>query len=255
MIEVTLAQLHSMLERLPRKNARVREYNTQLAIIQADATWMREDITAQGQISRAIAPLMRFLQADPYSMLFALHTENLTIAFLQGQQETIERLRVQIKDELRQLALDLPEVRAKESVLEWVESTDFWTHLSLQHILDLQIQLSPIMRYRESEQRSIIKLNLPDVMKRRRWIIYGPAGEGAFVEHYQDEVEAHIKDLAEQVPTLVKIKPSEIQEAEEIRELAEILNTPDLFIHEEILQQVYENPGMHLIDFIRVLAT
>lgn len=251
MIEVTLTQLHMMLEHLPRNNARVREYNTRLDTLQADATWMQEDITAQGHLSRAIAPLMRFLQADPYSMLFELHTENLAIAFLQGQQETIERLRVQIEDELRQLARDLPEVRAKESILAWVEGTDFWTHLSLQHILDLQIQLSPIMRYRQSEQRSIIKLYLPDVMKQRRWITYGPAGEGAFVEHYQGEVEAHIKELAEQVPTLVKIKRSELPDAQEMQALAEVLNTPDLFIREEILQQVYENPEMRLVDFMR----
>jgi len=131
------------------------------------------------------------------------------------------------------------------------ESTDFWTHLSLQRILDLQIQLSPIMRYRQSEQRTIIKLYLPDVMKRRRWITYGPAGEGAFVDHYQGEVETHVKELAEQVPTLLKIKRSEIPEAEEMQALAEVLNTPDLFIREEILQQVYENPEMRLVDFMR----
>ncbi len=251
MIEVTLAQLHTMLEELPRHNVRVREHNTRLDTLQADATWMQEDLSAQGQLSRVAAPLMRFLQVDVYSTLFELHTENLAIAFLQGQQETIERLRVQIKDELRQLARDLPEVRAREPMLAWVESTDFWTHLSLQRILDLQIQLSPIMRYRQSEQRTIIKLYLPDVMKRRRWITYGPAGEGAFVDHYQGEVETHVKELAEQVPTLLKIKRSEIPEAEEMQALAEVLNTPDLFIREEILQQVYENPEMRLVDFMR----
>jgi type I restriction enzyme, R subunit len=251
MIEVTLTQLHTVLEHLPRNNARVREHNTRLDTLQADATWMQEDLSAQGQLSRVVAPLMHFLQVDVYSTLFELHTENLAIAFLQGQQETFERLRVQIKDELQQLARDLPEVRAKESVLAWVESTDFWTHLSLQRILDLQIQLSPIMRYRQSEQRSIIKLYFPDVMKRRRWITYGPAGEGAFVDHYQGEVETHVKELAEQVPTLVKIKRSEIPEVEEMQALAEVLNTPDLFIREEILQQVYENPEMRLVDFMR----
>jgi len=72
----------------------------------------------------------------------------------------------------------------------WVESTDFWTHLSLRRILNLQRELVPIMRYRESRPHVIIKLHLPDTMKERRWITYGPTGEGAFVDDYQGQVEA-----------------------------------------------------------------
>ena len=252
MIEVTLGQLHVMLEQLPRNNARVREHNTRLDTLQTDPTWTQQDITAQGQLYRVIAPLMRFLSdADPYTLLFELHTENLAIALLQGQEDTIERLRVQIKDELQQLARDLPEVRAKEQMLTWVESNDFWTHLSLSRILDFQKELAPIMHLRQSEQRTIIKLYLPDVMKLRRWITYGPAGEGAFVDHYRGEVEAYVKELADQVPTLVKVKQREMPGEEEMLALAEMLNKPDLFIREEILQQVYENPEMRLIDFIQ----
>src|SRR6266702_8605170 len=60
MIEVTLGQLHAMLEQLPRNNARVREHNTRLDILQTDPTWTQQDITAQGQLYRVVAPLMRF---------------------------------------------------------------------------------------------------------------------------------------------------------------------------------------------------
>src|SRR5579884_1212767 len=36
-----------------------------------------------------------------------------------------------------------------------------------------------------------------------------------------------------------------------LQALATLLNKPDLFIREEILRQVYENPTMRLIDFVR----
>ncbi len=251
-VEETLAQLHKMLEQLPDKNIQVRAYGTELATLKDDKTWERQDISANGRLSRITAPLMRFLpDINIYTLLFELHTENLALAYLEGNQVSVERMREQIKDELARLPRDLPEVKSKDSMLTWVESTDFWTHLSLRRILDLQKELTPIMRYRQEERRSIIKLFLPDIMKRRRWITYGPAGEGAFAEDYQGQVEARVKDLAEQDPTLTKIKQKRQPGEEEMLALAELLNKPDLFIREEILQQAYENPDMRLIDFLR----
>jgi len=252
MIAQALDQLHAMLKQLPNRNVQVRAISTEWTRLQEDTAWEQEDITPDGRLYRLIAPLMRFLpNVNATTLLFEIHTEDLAIAHIEGNQARVAFLKEQLKDDVARLPQDLSDVREKAHMLAWVESTDFWTHLSLQRILDLQRELAPIMRYRESRPRTIIKLHLPDTMQRRRWITYGPAGEGAFVEDYQEQVEAQVKDLAEQVPTLVKIKQDLPPTAEELTALAALLNKPDLFIREEILQQVYENPDMRLLDFVK----
>jgi type I restriction enzyme R subunit len=146
----------------------------------------------------------------------------------------------------------LPEVHAKAHSLTWVESTEFWTHLNPRRILDLQRDLAPILRYRDTRPQSIIKLFLPDTMQKRRWITYGPAGEGAFVDDYREQVETKVKDLSDQrVPALLKIKQKQQLNEDEIRTLEGLLSKTDLFIREEILRQVYQNPGVTLVDFIK----
>jgi hypothetical protein len=40
--------------------------------------------------------------------------------------------------------------------------------------------------------------SMPDSIAQRHWIVFGPAGEGAFVEAYRDQIAAFIRDLAAQ---------------------------------------------------------
>ena len=252
MIEATLQQLRAMLDGLSETNIQIRPYALDLALLRDDPALLRQDITAVGRLYRFIAPLMIFLPGiDAATLLFELHTEQLWLYSLEGLPEQVVRLQEQIKDELTRLPRDLPEVQAKARMRAWVESPEFWTHLDGQRILDMQKELAPIMRYREVRPRSIIKLHLPDMMLRLAWITYGPAGEGTFVEDYQEQVEVRVKDLAEQVPTLAKIKRNQQPDEDELQSLADLLNKPDLFIREEILRQVYENPTMRLLDFIK----
>ena len=57
------------------------------------------------------------------------------------QPEYAERLQKQVKDDIARLPRDLSEVREKERMRRWAESPDFWTHLDLRRILDLQKEL------------------------------------------------------------------------------------------------------------------
>jgi len=250
--EQTLIQLHDMLDKLSDANVQVQAYATELRLFREDTTWEYLDISPDGRLYRFIAPLMRFLpDLDEPTLLFELHTEELAVAYLHNDTDLIARLREQLLDELERLPKHLPEVKAVERMRTWPQSTDFWTHLDMQRILELQKELKPVMRYRESRPHVLIKLSLPDTVSVRRWITYGPAGEGAFVDDYRGQVEAWVKEMAEHVPTLIKIKQRQQPDVAEMQALATLLNKPDLFIREEILRQVYENPTMRLIDFVR----
>ncbi|MBA2392177.1 MAG: DEAD/DEAH box helicase family protein [Ktedonobacteraceae bacterium] len=249
----TVQQLHSMVKSLPEVNSQVRLWAAYLTKLQADTTWTKQDITTEGELYRFIAPLMVFLPDVHASvMLFELYTEQLLLAYLEGNQIEIDLLQGQIKEDLARLPIDLPEVRAKEEMRTWVESTDFWTHLNPQRILNLQKELAPILRYREVRPPHIIKLFLPDTMQKRRWITYGPAGEGAFVDDYREQLETKVKDLSDQqVPALIKIKQKQQLGDDEVRILEGLLGNTDLFIREEILRQVYQNPSVTLVDFVK----
>ena len=85
----------------------------------------------------------------------------------------------------------------------------------------------------------------------RHWIIYGPGGEGAFANTYREQVEAAIKTLAAEHPTLHKLRRNEPLGEADVAALAATLNRPDLYISEAVLQQVYERPDAHLVDFVR----
>jgi type I restriction enzyme R subunit len=242
-----------MVKSLPEVNSQVRLRSTYLTTLRDIASWEEQNITSEGELYRFIAPLMVFLpDVNTSVMLFELYTEQLLLAYLEGNQIEIDLLQGQIKDDLARLPKDLPEVRAKEHTRTWVESTEFWTHLNPRRILDLQRDLAPILRYRETRPQSIIKLFLPDTMQKRRWITYGPAGEGAFVDDYREQVETKVKDLSDQqVPALLKIKQKQQLSDDEIRTLEGLLSKTDLFIREEILRQVYQNPAVTLVDFVK----
>jgi len=80
-----------------------------------------------------------------------------------------------------------------------------------------------------------------------------PGGEGAFVDTYRAQVEVHVKELADQVPTLYKIKqlPTEAEpSATDMQIVTDALNRPDLFITEEVLRRVYERSDVGLLEFL-----
>ncbi len=117
--------------------------------------------------------------------------------------------------------------------------------------MDLQTTFAPLIRFRQRPRRDLIELNLPGQIATRRWVIYGPSGEGAFAENYRKQVEPHVRTLAEQHPTIQMLMRGESLSEKEIESLAHTLNQADLFLTEEVLKEVYDRPAANLIDFLR----
>jgi type I restriction enzyme R subunit len=107
------------------------------------------------------------------------------------------------------------------------------------------------MRFRQSQGPAIIQLDLPDRISSRRWIIYGPSGEGAFAETYRDKVEAGIRRLADNHPTLIKLRRGDAINDDDRDRLGRDLNRDDLFVTEEVLRELYQQPSANLADFMR----
>ena len=251
----TVAQLQAMLAKLPGNNSNVQPHSDELEKLAASRTWETLDNVRLTFLSKTVAPLLRFLpDVNLYSMTFEIETEQLAIAYLKGQAEGIAKLRGHIQRSLRLLPTGLPQIQAQQQKLTFALSDGFWNYLDYERTLDLQTTFVPLMRYRQQHHKPMLTLNLPDSIIDRRWIIYGPSGEGAFVDHYRMQVETFIKELAEQSPALYKIKhgtPDETPKLHELQEIADTLNRPDLFITEKVLRQVYERSDVGLLDFLR----
>nr|WP_290226732.1 DEAD/DEAH box helicase family protein [Trichocoleus desertorum] len=251
-IATTLTQLQRMLAQIPPDNINVRPHLDELAELAKPEAWKNLDASRVEYLSTGIAPLLRLLPDISLPvMTFEIKTERLAIAYLTATPNQIEQQREAIITDLKLLPLTLREVQAQQEKLVWMMSANFWDHLIYDFIQDLQATFAPLMRFRQRPRRDLIELNLPDQIASRRWIIYGPSGEGAFAESYQEKVEAYVKNLAEQHPAMLKLRRGEELSAAEVEVLAQGLNQADLFITEDGLRQVYDRPDASLTDFLR----
>jgi len=250
----TAAALRADIAALPREAADVREYAAELDAAEQLAFW--DDLTfgKLAQLKEIVAPLMRhrpITRSEGETLVFALKTERLAAATLRGDDAEVAQMRAAILDDLQQLPLTLNEVKAVAEPLAWATSDGFWDHLDYARAMGLQRTFAPLMGYRQPRQREIIELDLPDEIIDRRWITYGPAGEGSFVETYREQVEARVRELADSHPTLVKIRRGETPVEADIQALARTLNTPDLYVTEQTLRDAYGQPDASVADFVR----
>lgn len=247
-----VAQLQAMLASVPRDNVNVRTHLEELDSLQSEAAWAELDLVQAEHLSKQIAPLLRFMpDVNLQVMTFEARTEQLAIAHLAGQSEEVERLRGHILEDLGLLPLTLQAIQAEAEKLAWAQSPGFWEYLEYRRIMELQETFAPLMRYRQRRAPEMVELNLPDEIARRRWIIYGPSGEGTFANTYREQVEAAIRALANEHPTIQKLRRSEEIRESDVRALADALNRPDLYISEQVLRAVYQQPEASLLDFVR----
>lgn len=248
----TITQLQLLCARLPTDNINVRPHKTALIELAQAQVWqdLREEYVQH--LSSTIAPLLRFLpDINPSVMGFETRCVELTVARLLGHVERVAALRARICDDIRQLPLGLPEVVASSERIAWWLSDGFWKHLSLERIEELGRVGAPLMSLRGTQRNDIIRLNLPDHIASRRWIIYGPTGEGAFADSYREQVESTVRNLAQHSPALRKLQKGESISDDDLHELEMLLNQSDLFITETVLRDVYENHQADLCGLLR----
>lgn len=251
--DTTEDQLVAMLAALPRDISAVRHNADELAFWTSGVGFsapLTEEVLII--LQHSLAPLLRFLSDVQLPvMLFELRAEQLAIAWLLGQTADLARLRAEIVKDLTRLPANLREVQAVDETRVWAVSEGFWQELDLARIRQVQEVFAPLMVFRQTAPSEMIVLNLPDTIAQRRWVVYGPGGEGAFASRYQEQVEAYVRTLAEELPALAKLRRSELLSDEERESLAAALNSPDLFISEETLREVYEQPEADLAALLR----
>jgi len=245
-----VADLQNMLAALPMDNVNVRPYADEIRnLVQ---TWYPPDGKKDRHLSQTIAPLLRYYWADALvEIQFRVLVERVTVAWLNGDTRKTGNLAEKIQDAIKNLADNIQEVAAVAETRAWVLTPGFWENLDLQRLQMVQDTFAPLMRFRQTQRTDIVELKIPDRIATRRWVIYGPAGEGAFAESYREKVEAYIKSIADKHPALIKLKQGGELSDEEMQSLSDTLNQADLFITEDVLREVYQQPAVNLPDFIK----
>lgn len=246
------SEIISDIKSLPENSITVRQHRREIDRALSFAVWDDLDEKSYEFLGTTIASLMRF-QSDInlYQTSFLLKTEKLGYAVLTDDSEQIELLKCSILEDIKRLPRNLSAVREKENVINRALSEDFWQSLDYEKCELLKEQLTEIMKHKLQNEQEILKLDIDDAVIERKWIEFGPAGEGDYVASYREKVERRILDLSDAHPALQKIK-NDIPISEiDLTALEETLNSPELYINEDNLRKVFSRKDGTFILFIK----
>lgn len=250
--EKTKALIIKDIKALPENSVTIRENRRNIDKALSDQIWKDPDQKSLDFLEKTIAPLMRFMSDfNLYVAQFILKTEKASLAVLQSNAEEIKRNKDAIIDDIKHLPGNLRNVRAKEEHINKVLSQKFWEGVTLVKCEYMREELSAIMRHKLPEGREIIKLDLDDLIAERKWIEFGPEGEGDYIATYKEKVEKKITDMAESHPVLKKIKNDISISEKDLIDLEDTLNSPELYINEDNLRKTFSQPNGTFIQFIK----
>jgi len=240
------------IRNLPENSITVKENrrNTDKAL--SGSIWDDLDGKSFEFLEKTIAPLMKFKEdVNYYVAQFVLNTERLGLGVLVGDKNEINRQKEAILEDIKKLPRNYGEVKAKEDVIRQVTNEGFWAALDHDKCELIKEQLSELMRHKQPEEQTIIELDLDDLVTERKWIEFGPNGEGDYVASYREKVEKKILDIADKHPALVKIKKDEQILEKDLADLSDTLNSPDLYINEDNLRKAFFQPTGTMVQFLK----
>mgnify|MGYP001581336466 CR=1 FL=1 len=251
-LAVSKSKILEDINKLPLKSVSVREHLRDIEAAKSEKLWDNIGVKPVEFLSTKITPLMKY-QTDINLNLasFVLKCEKLGLALLQNDIKAIERLKEDIGEDLNCLPRTLQQVKDKHELLDRVLGKEFWKNISYEDSQMLLKEFSPLMPYRRAEPRPIIILDIDDIVQQRKLIEYGFEPKQEYVDVYIEKVEKKIKELAKSNPTIKKIEEDRALNETDLEQLEKTLNSPELFITEEVLQKAYEKSKGTLVQFIK----
>lgn len=250
-LERARQELIDSIDVLPRDSVTVKENRHIIERVLSAIFWKNIDTDF---LVKEVAPLLRYTDHVNYlEYSFLLKCEKLELSLLIADKEGQTVLKDSIKEDLKLLPMTLRVVKAHEAAVYRASSDAFWDTIDREDVGLMKRELVPIMRYRRKAERRLVELDLDDAIIERRWIEFGPGGEGEYVHIYKEKVERRIYELAEKDPTIIKLKKDEPISIEDIGRLEETLNSPELYINEENLRDAYRQPEGTFAQFIKMI--
>jgi len=255
-VESVRKRIHDDINALPKDSVAVKDAARDVEQALSVDFWTRVGVDPIQFLRTRITPLMRYRSGmDPNQASFALKTEQLSVALLDKNKAEFERLKQSIGEIMDCLPFAIKEVKEKEELIKRAQSPVFWKQVTYEDAQMLLRELTPLMKYKTSEPRASIVLDIDDIIQERKYIDYGPvtAPKSMLAKAYVEKIEKKIKDLADRHPTLQKIRRNEAITERDLVQLEETLNSPDLYVTEEVLQKLYRQPKGTFVQFIKMI--
>ena len=205
-------------------------------------------------LKKKITPLMRFKSdVNLNEVSYTLKCEKLAMAILKGDTKEIDKLKPKIGEMVDCLPETLNVIKPKIAFKEKVLSNTYWKHISFDDTQELISELARLMKYMKPDSIKTIVLDMDDVIQQRKLIEVGPDAKQEYIKVYKEKVEDKIKRLAHEHPAILKIQKDEVLTEDDLKSLEETLNSPDLFITEDILKKVFAQNKGTLVQFIKTI--
>lgn len=236
---------------LPKDSVMVRENIRDVEKALSPKLWDTVGVDPLEFLRAKMAPLMRFKEDVNLNISsFVLKAERLALSLIEKNEKEKQRYAEEISGMLDCLPTTIDAVRKKKELLDKATSKKFWREVTFDDCQMMLNEFSDLMRYKTDEPRNPIILDMDDMIKERKLIQFGPDKE-EYIQVYKEKVESRVKELVQKHPTMKKITSDEVITEKDLAELEKTLNSPELFITEDVLKKVYDQNKGTLVQFVK----
>lgn len=244
--------LRTDISLLPENNVIVNEKSAELYRVKPESFWEHLDNEGIEYLGVVIAPIMRARSGiDMKVMLFEIDVVELSTAVLTENRETFVAIQESIVSQVSELPLSVNLVRREEELIHDVLQPSWWDEPEDDKLVEIIDKLAPLMRFRQPETRAMIELDLEDLLMIKGYVEFGSENERISTNVYRERVEAHIRELVDKNPVLVRLKAGKPVDDADILNLAQLLQNEDPYITEDLLRKVYDHRTAHFIHFLK----
>ena len=250
-----VADLRTMVARIPTDSLLVKRVYPEVEPAWRDSWWFYLNASKLEFLLLKVGPLLRYASdVDVEAATFTHKVERLKLRILQGEATAASAASIaEDVSRLPDYVFENPH-SAKLARLCLTPQVQTATASQLSAVIDA---LAGEMRNRRARENAFVKLDLPDYVEMRGYILLMGGTERLYVEEYRRRVEQRILDLVDTHPTLQAIgrgEPvSDLALIELERALHQDLGGPGLEFSEENIRKAYGVKVGSLLEFLRRL--
>ncbi len=249
-----VADLRRELEHIPQTSFSVQKAWSEVKDAWEDDFWRYLTADKLDFLQMKVAPLLRFaVDVNPDEAFFISKMERLGLLLL--QRKDMAKQIESIREDVARLPTNLSQVDEQRQQVDFVLSNAFGQPQSLAAIDETKAALAPLMKYRKDRPSNVIELGLDDVIQSRHWCIVQNGDQRIYVEEYKRLVEERVLALAENHPTIKKLKAGGDITTDDLVSLEQTLTTElqsdEVSLFDDNMEKAFGVRVGSLVDFIR----
>jgi type I restriction enzyme R subunit len=231
----------TMLERIPKDSFPVRKVWTEIEPAWSDSFWLHVTRERIQFLRLKVAPLLRFAaNVGVAAETFSNKVERLKLQILQGRPSP--DLLEAIVDDVSRLPEYVHQNPAKQAAIKTVLNESLAT-ATPQQLTQVITDLADEMKNRRERPSAFLKLDLPDFVVTKGYLIVTPGSPPIHVEEYRRRVEQRIQAIADRHPALAAIREGREPTEEQLLDLERVLQHElargDIGLSPDLIRKAY----------------